>query len=182
MKKIFLLFIAFFCFCISSCEKDESLDPRPLLVGGQFVRLDITRPRMNSEDINNTSFGGLLTAPSGNVAKFNLYVRKYDGIISATEFKLVKTITSFPTNLSITPQDIATALNLPLSELKFADVFRFYGESFDANGNRADYYNLSATVQATISYKQAYRFVSDLTNNAGMTQQELSVFDSYLAQ
>ncbi|MCY7360949.1 MAG: hypothetical protein LH629_02610 [Ignavibacteria bacterium] len=182
MKKIFLLAIAFFCLCFSSCEKDESLDPRPLLVGGQFVRLDITRPRMNSQDINNTSFGGLLTAPSGNVAKFNLYVRKYDGILPATEFKLVKTITSFPTDLSITPQDIATALGLQLTDLKFADVFRFYGESFDSNGNRADYYSLSAIVQTTISYKQAYRFVSDLTNTDGLTQQELSVFDSYPPQ
>lgn len=182
MKKIYLLSITLFCLCFLSCEKDESLDPRPLLVGGQFVRLDITRPRMNSEDINNTSFGGLLTAPSGNVAKFNLYVRKYDGLVVATEFKLVKTITSFPTDLSITPQDIATALNLQLSDLRFADVFRFYGESFDANGNRADYYSLSATVQTTKSYKQAYRFVADLTKTPGMTQQEFSVFDSYPPQ
>lgn len=180
MKKIFLLLIS--VICILSCEKDESLDPRPLLVGGQFVRLDITKSKMNIDDINNTAFGGLLTTPSSNVTKYNLYVRRFDGVVPSTDFKLVKVVTSFPLDLRITPQDIATALGLNLSDLKLGDIYRFYGESFDANGNRADFYNLSATVQTTASYKQAYRFITILTDTAGVDPKELAVYDNYPPQ
>jgi len=185
MKKIFLLplfSILFLSFL--SCEKDESLDPRPVRESGPFVRLDITKKRLNFDDINNTSFGGLLTTPDAKVSKYNLYVRRTDGFGSAfTEFKLVKTITSFPVELSISPADIATALEIPLSDLQFADVYRFYGEAFDLAGNRVDFYNLSQTIQSNQAfYKQAFRFGTDMTNADGMAQSELDVFDNYTPQ
>lgn len=183
MKKIFYIpFLVFALFANSSCERDESLDPRPVIVAGQFVRLDITKKRLNFDDINNTSVGGTITTPGNNVAKFNLYVRKKDIYGFATEFALLKTITTFPYDLNITPTDIATALNVPVSSLVFGDNYRFYGESFNAAGERADYYSLSATIQGAPSYKQAYRFVSDMTDNGGMTPDELNAFDNYAAQ
>jgi len=166
----------------SSCDQDESLDPRPVVVAGQFLRLDITKKRMNADDINNTSFGGVLSDPSGKVAKYNLYIRKTNIYGQAGEFVLLKTFTSFPADLNVTPTDIATALNVPLSSLVFADKFRFYGETFDANNVRVDYYSLSSTVQTAIYLRQAYRFVTDLTNTAGMGQGELDAFDNYTAQ
>lgn len=181
MKKIIfiplLLIFAFF-----SCQKDDSLDPRPIIVAGQYVRLDITSKRLNFDDINNTKFGGTITTPGNQVAKYNLYVRKVDIYGFATNFVLLKTITTFPYELSITPNDIATALNVPVSSLVFGDNYRFYGESFDFEGNRADYYSLSATIQGTPSYKQAYRFRTDMTDTGGFNPDELAAFDSYIAQ
>lgn len=177
MKKIFL-FPVFLLLLLSSCEKDDSLDPRPVLVAGQYVRLDITRGVLNFDEINTTSFGGLLTTPGGNVSSYNLYVRKTDIFGFAGEFKLLKTITSFPTDLSVTPSEIATALGVPLSSLVYGDIFRFYGESFDSSGNRADFYSLSNTVQSTPSMKQAYRFITTMTNTAGTTD----LFDNYTTQ
>lgn len=177
MKKIFLIPVLMLLF-LSSCEKDDSLSPLPVLVPGQYVRLDITRGVLNIDDINNTSFGGLLTTPGGNVAKYNLYVRKTDIYGFAGEFKLLKTITSFPTDLSVTPNDIATALGVPLSTLVLGDIYRFYGESFDNAGNRADFYSLSTTVQSSPTMKQGYRFITTMTNTAGSTD----LFDNYTAQ
>ena len=182
MKKIFLLpFIALFL-ALGSCDQDESLDPRPVMVPGNFVRLDLTEghKRMNAGDLENTYFGGLLTSPSGKVVKYNLYVRKMDGLAYATDFKLIKTITSFPAELKVTPAEIAEALDVPLNSLVFADTFRFYAESFDDAGNRADYYSLSATIQGAVFMRQAYRFITDLTDQAGT--EDANGLDNYPAQ
>ncbi|HMK06904.1 MAG TPA: hypothetical protein VK476_05195 [Flavobacterium sp.] len=185
MKKIFIIPVfAILSLSFVSCEKDQSLDPLPVLVSGSYVRLDITKKRMNFDDLSNTSFGGSLTTPGGQVAKFNLYVRRTDPFASSFgEFKLIRTITSFPTELNITPQDIATALEIPITDLEFADEFRFYGESFDLAGKRSDFYSLSQTIQSNMAfYKEAFRFRTDLTNTAGMDSGELAGFDNYTPQ
>ncbi|GEP49352.1 hypothetical protein FNO01nite_00240 [Flavobacterium noncentrifugens] len=182
MKKIFLLPLIILFVAFSSCDQDESLDPRPVVVAGQFLRLDITKKRMNFDDINNTSFEGVLSDPSGNVAKYNLYVRKTNIYGQAGEFVLFKTFTSFPADLKVTPAGLATALDVPLTSLVFGDKFRFYGETFDANNVRVDYYSLSPTVQTAIYLRQAYRFVTDLTNNDGMRPLDLIEYDNYTAQ
>jgi hypothetical protein len=169
---------------ISSCQKDDSLDPRPLIQDGQFVRLDITNKRLNINESETTFFGGRLTKPGNNnpVVKYNLYVRKKDIYGFVTDFVLLKTITTFPMDLKVTLSEIATALNVPVSSLVFGDSFRFYGETFDVAGKRADFYSLSATIQGTPSYKQAYRFVTDMTDSSGMTPGELAAFDNYTSQ
>ncbi len=183
MKKILVIpFLILTFFSFSSCEKDDSLDPRPVLEAGNYVRLDITKKRLNIDAINTTSFGGTITTPGNKVVLYNLYVRKKDIYGFATDFKLIKTINTFPYELDITPADIAIALNVDVSTLVFGDTFRFYGESFDAAGNRADYYSLSATIQGAPSMKQGYRFVTDMTNTAGFSDLELAATDNYIAQ
>jgi hypothetical protein len=185
MKKIFIIpVLAILSLSFVSCEKDQSLDPLPVLISGSYVRLDITKKRLNFDDLANTSFGGSLTTPGGQVAKYNLYVRRTDQFGSSFgDFKLVKSITSFPTELNITPQDIATALDIPLTEIKFADIYRFYGESFDFAGKRTDFYNLSQTIQSNQAfYKEAFRFGTDVTDTSGMDIGELAGFDNYTPQ
>ena len=87
MKKIFFLLFVFPFF--SSCDRDESLDPRPVFVSGNYIRLDITKKILNFEDAS-ILFGGSLTAPGLNVSKFNLYVRKTDSNnTSFGEFKFL---------------------------------------------------------------------------------------------
>lgn len=185
MKNIlFIPFLLLAFLSFSSCEKDDSLDPRPVIQDGQFVRLDITSKRLNVNQSETTFFGGTLTKPGSNnpVVKYNLYVRKIDIYGFATDFVFLRTITTFPADLKITLPEIAEALNVPVSSLVFGDKFRFYGESFDSAGKRADFYSLSATIQGTPSYKQAYRFITDLTDNSGMSDAELAVYDNYTSQ
>ena len=171
IKKIFLLVLLAFAF--QSCEKDESLDPRAQLIPGLYARLDITSKVIKSYDVENSYFGGLLTSPSGKIVKYNLYVKRRNGFGVASDYGLVRSITSFPHDLKIKIEDIATALNVPAST--------FYAESFDANGTRADYYNLSATVQGAPGMKQAYRFRTtsqneDFFNNPA----NLAEYDNYV--
>ena len=110
MKKIlFILSIFFALFCFSSCEKDESLDPLPTIVSGQFVRLEPTNRLLAVQHIEDTYFGGLLTNPGNTVVKYELFVRftSESGIVSQNYVPLL-TITSFPYDLKITPQMLAT--------------------------------------------------------------------------
>lgn len=176
MKKLILIPLSFMFFTFSSCEKDESLDPLPTVVAGQYVRLDITKKVLAFEHINETEFGGILTTPGNNVAKYELFVRRTNaqGVISAN-YVLLKTITTFPVELKITPQDLATALNLQLSDLNSGDKFRFLGYSYNANGKIADYNSLSTTVKIQPGMKQAYKFVTGLENDINLG----NFFDNY---
>lgn len=182
MKNIFRnLAIFCFMFLVFGCDKDESLDPRPIFVPGVYVRLDITSKRLNFDKLSTTYFGGKLTAPAGNISKYVLYVRQRDNFGYAGDFKEVRTVTQFPYDLRITPDNIATSLGVPVTSLKFGDNFRFYGESYAADGTRTDWYSLAAVVQAAPSMKQAYRFITDMANNSGFpgTQSGQLNYDEY---
>jgi hypothetical protein len=185
MKRIFFLPLIFTFFTLLSCEQDDSLTPTPVLVSGSFVRLDITSKVMNYADPS-TVFEGNMTAPGGNVSRYNLYVRRTDADSgnSFGEFKLLgQPITSFPMRLVITREDIATALNMNVSDFKANDEFRFYGEVFDKNGVRYDYSNLSTAIRSNLQYyKQAFRFRTSLVAPALYTPGEISVYDSYTVQ
>jgi len=121
IKKIFLLVLLAFSF--QSCEKDESLDPRAQLIPGMYARLNITSKVIKSYDVENSYFGGLLTSPSGTIVKYNLYVKRRNGFGVASDYGLVQSITSFPHDLKIKIADIATALNVPATDLAFGDEY-----------------------------------------------------------
>lgn len=161
MKKIFLFSIlGLSLFSFSSCEKDDSLDPRPVLVDGNFMRLDITSRKINFDDLSNSYFGGILTNPGGKTVEYNLSVRRTDTDTNLSgEFVHLKTITTFPYELRITAQEIADKVGLPLSGLKSGDVIRFVGEAKDSQGRITNFYNLSPTIQSNQAfYKEAFRF------------------------
>ena len=166
MKKLFLLpVLALFLTSLSSCE-DESLNPLPVMVPGQYVRLDIddSHKQMDFNDIQNTYFGGMLSVPANNVVKFDLMVRRSVSGELTSDYVPLMTITSFPYDLKITPQMVATALGVQVADLKDGDLYRFYGYSYDANGKVATYRNLSSLNQSTPAMEQGYRFNTELTS------------------
>lgn len=164
MKKLFLLpLLLLVAFSFSSCEEDH-LNPLPEKVLGQYMKLDIKSREMDMRDMENANFGGTLSNPSGNVVKYELYVRRRTtGRFLTSDYVLLQTITSFPHELRITPQMLATALNVNVSELLDADVFGFFAYSYDAQGNRAGYLNLARIIQVTPGMQQGYRFNTKLT-------------------
>lgn len=168
MKKVFfipLLLVAFFSF--SSCEKDDSLDPRPLIAEGQYMRLDITRDRIDFNNLDTSSFGGMLTNPSHTVVRYELFVRVIRAGSLSTEYIPLETITSFPQDLAITAQKVQDAymrIGAPIT-IQQGDIFRFIAYSYDANGKRAGYRDLSATIRGEAAYKQAYKFNTSVETN-----------------
>jgi hypothetical protein len=157
-------------FTFSGCEKDDSLDPRPVIVDGQYMRLDIKQDRMDANDIANAYFGGILTNPSRTVVKYELFVRVTRGSNLLSEYipLYVDPITTFPIDLRITPSDVQQAYeraNIDVGAIVNGDKMRFIGYSYDANGRKVGYGDLSRTVQSVAGYKQAYRFNTLLTTN-----------------
>ncbi len=154
--------IWFLTVSLSSCEKDESKEPRPLFVDGQYVRIDFTDNRvLDFDNINNTFFGGLITTPGNNVRKFEITVKRRNGGVWGADFaKIPLEINVFPYELKITPQLLATSLNLPISDLKSNDFYLFRCSSTGLDGRIVTYNDLSAVIKNQSSMKQAYLFVT----------------------
>lgn len=182
MKKIFLLpFFIMLLFTFTACETQDALDPRPVINAGQYVRLDITKRLFSIDHLNETLFGGSLTTPGGNVVKYELFVRRANSsaVVTGNYVKLL-TVTSFPSEISITPEMIATALGITTSDLQYGDVYRFLGYSYDANGNVADYNSLSATVKSQEGMKQGYKFMTTMSQDTNIISENLeTTFNNY---
>ncbi len=165
MKKIFFI-ITFFATLIS-CTKEDALDPLPLIVNGDFVRLDITSKRLEFQNLNTTYFGGNLTTPNANIEKYELFVRRKraNGILSSDYIKLL-TVTNFPYDLRVTPQLIADAYNIPLSDLQISETYGFLAYATTKQGKVISYDSLSSVVRTQPGLKQAFRFFTDLEKDA----------------
>ena len=172
-NKIFLSVLFAGLVSLSSCEKDESLDPLPLKLQGQYVKLDVSSDRLNFSDLPNAYFGGTLSVPSNNVVRYELFVRRELGSAPTADYKLLTTVTSFPHELKVTPNDIAAALEVDPSTLQNGDYYRFYAVSYDANGNKAQYRDLSRNIATENTLEQAYRF------RTVMTTDMVNVFNIY---
>lgn len=147
---------------LTSCEED-SLDPLPTKVAGQFVKMDIIQRTMESNFLETTAFRATLSTPGNNIVKYDLFVRRRNpNGFNTSNFVLLKTITSFPHDLVVTPQDIANALGVDRSTLENSDNYRFVGYSYDANGAKAGYNNLAASWRVVDAMKQGYRWTVNL--------------------
>lgn len=166
MKKIFLLSVfAFMAIGFSSCE-DDDLNPLPEKVAGQYMKLDIKTRQMDMRDMSTAAFTGTLINTSGNVVKYDLYVRRRDpsGFLTG-DYTFMTSITTFPYELRITPQMVADALDLDVSQLQNGDVYTFFAYSYDASGKKAGYANLARVLQITATMEQGYKFNTSLTDN-----------------
>lgn len=173
MKYLSILFVSLIA--LSSCEKDESLDPLPLKMNGQMVTIDVKQDRMDFNNVDNTFFAGVLKCPANNVARFEMFVRREVGTDIKNDYVPLLTVTSFPYELRITPQMVADALGVPASTLQNGDFYRFYSYSYDANGVVATYRDLGRNITSERSLKQAYRFRTLLTDN--LTDPTFSIYN-----
>ncbi len=160
MKKYILLLLCITVFG-SSCTKDESLDPRSVLVEGQFIKLDIIDPAIYATDLPNSTFKGMISAPANNVDKFEIFVARRDAFGFISDFVLYETITTFPYELTVNATKLAAA-GIPV--IANSDFLRFYGKSYKGN-TVCDYNSLSSTIKSLKSMKQGYRFLVPVIND-----------------
>ena len=162
-----VLLITFLSF--SGCEKDDSLDPRPVIVDGQFMRLDIKQDRMDAADLETAFFGGILTSPGQNVVRYELFVRvQRPNAVPLSEYIHLRTITEFPLDLKVTVADIEQAYeraSIDIGAVRAGDFIKFNAFSYDSSERKVGYSDLSRTVQAEAAYKQAYRFNTELSTD-----------------
>jgi hypothetical protein len=163
MKKIFFLPLLILSFVgFTSCE-DDSLDPLPNKEIGNYVILNATQRSLDYSDLSNAAFKGTLSVPGGNIVKYELFIRRRNpNGVNTSNFVPLETITSFPYELNITPEKIATALNIAVSDLQDGDIYRFIGYSYSADGTRTGYNNLSAVLKTTETMKQGYKWSANM--------------------
>lgn len=131
-----------------SCESDYT-PPHLYESTGGFVRWDTETEKINFVfDLTtdpNPVFEAPITAPSGNVASYDLSFSLVGPDASIGPF-FVKSVKSFPSTLSFSAQDLATAAGIPLSQLKgrldfSAVVTNTAGQSFTADNLNGDLVN-----------------------------------------
>jgi hypothetical protein len=165
MKKINIIkiFVALFVFTFTSCGDvdkepfDINIEDGPF---GSFVRLNVTTsPVFDVTDIAGSSFGGLVVAPSNNVASWTVSVRRFSqGAMS--DYSVLTTITSFPSEFITNPTEIAAILGLGLTDLLPGDRFDFEATSLDASGNVVTFEDFGPNLQGGPGQAQAYRFAT----------------------
>ena len=167
MKIFYKLTVILFIFTLftTSCV-DESKFPigsiatTETFVNGAFVTFNVTTsPVLDVTDIDNAVYGGVLEAPSDNVASYDLSVRSVINGTPSDYFPLT-TITSFPSNLQITAADLANTLGVTTADFPPGTRFDFEATSTGKDGSVLDFEGLNSNLQGEPGQHQSYRFVT----------------------
>ena len=161
IKKIEYLLLIFFVSLLFGCQ-DLNKEPFEINIEdgpfGSFVRLDITTsPVLDVTDIDNSNFGGTLSAPSNNVASWSVNVRRVSGG-EVSDFFPLATITTFPSEFIANAANISAALGLTVADLLPGDRFDFEATSIGTNGEVVTFDDFSTDLQGNPGQAQGYRF------------------------
>lgn len=167
MKKIYkILLFTFLAVSIVACE---DIDKDPYEINGvdgpfgSFVRLDITSAAvLDVTNIDGTVFGGTVSAPSNNVASWDLKVRRVSGG-QASDYVPFLNITSFPAEFAATPAGLAAAFGLTSADLIPGDRFDFEATSTGTDGSVVTFDDFGPNLQGGPGEAQGYRFVTFLS-------------------
>lgn len=144
MKKIFktsLIFI-FTLGILFSCEDAKDPWNSPTSKEGPFIVLDeVVQSIFDISDIANAKYIAKLSDPAGSVAKYDLYAS-----LNMGDTVFVKSLTSFPTTLTVTSVELATALGITIADFAEGDVIDFVAETSDRDGNVYTLDNLDGDV------------------------------------
>ncbi len=160
-----------------SCQDEDKFNSPATheLTKGGFVRFAEEIPVMDfdvSETLDNAIFTTTLEDPTDNVASYTLNLVSNIGGVERESMEYT-TITSFPANLTITPDDFASFYNIPISDLGVGDFFTFEATVTTKDGNtytseKQDFDNDSleisggrteANLIAEEAYRQAFTFL-----------------------
>ncbi len=150
MKNIkLILSIAFVAILLQSCNDDEVFFGDTIFndqTNYPYVAIQDRNEDLDSITGNNFWSFELISENNGNQVRIDYrsqdpnivshdIIVGFDDTVSPPEDGVVlRTLTEFPTEIIITKQDIATALNVPLGDLETGSVF-FGGLSIDEDGH-----------------------------------------------
>jgi len=176
MKKINIyIIVSFVAILFASCEdNDKSPLVLPIAENGSFVTLTSPNVIFDLVSIQNgeeTTVNGLLGAPTPNVARYDLEVQRISQG-TASDFVPVFSTETFPSELVVTPGDVAEAIGVAVEDLLAGDRFEFRATSTDFNGNITTFANLDPDLQAETGQRQAYSFTSFISCPVDITEIE----------
>ncbi len=148
---ILLSFLAY------ACETPMLINPDDV-EKGIYVTLVLGNTNINSADIEGTPITGTFDSPSNNVATHDVYVKRiFDDGASETDYMLLETITTFPSDFSVDGNELAAFFGVPVEET-FANFYQFNCEATGTNGQVADYDNLHNDLIGSAEQLQGFRF------------------------
>ncbi len=138
MKKLLYIFsiLGISLILLNSCREDDKtlFSYGDDIVEGAIVVFDVNPPIiLGVNTLDEVQIGGELYDPIGNVAEYTLTISAVLGG-AATETFTVGTYTSFPVNLNLTLQDLATLLGVTTGDIGYGDQFFFEGTVTDDQG------------------------------------------------
>ena len=148
---ILLSFLAY------ACETPMLINPDDV-EKGIYVTLVLGNTNINSADIEGTPITGTFDSPSNNVATHDVYVKRiFNDGASETDYMLLETITTFPSDFSVDGNELAAFFGVPVEET-FANFYQFNCEATGTNGQVADYDNLHNDLIGSAEQLQGFRF------------------------
>tara|TARA_R110002020_G_scaffold246888_2_gene460749 strand:+ start:1599 stop:2474 length:876 start_codon:yes stop_codon:yes gene_type:complete len=155
MKNLLLKFCSLLLLVIVAGCEDNSKSPQIELENGAYVFVDVERTVIDVTDIENSTYGGTLYAPSGNVASHEFSVRRISNGV-ASEFGPVFIATSFPAEFGIGAAAISDALGIQISDIQPGDQFDLVGTSISMDGREVNYSDLGIDIAGETGQRQAY--------------------------
>jgi hypothetical protein len=140
-----------------ACKEPMLIDPADV-PRGIFVTLVLDNSNINSADIANTPISGTFDAPAHNVASHAIYVKRiYDRGESESDYLLLESITTFPSEFSVNGNELAALFGVPVEET-FGSFYQFNCEATGTNGEVATYENLHSDLVGSPEQLQGFRF------------------------
>lgn len=162
MKKIkyfTLLGLMTFFFAFISCE-DEDKEAYNIHNQAEnvapYVRIILDKSTVDSAALPSALINATVSAPANNVKSWSLKV-KISGSQTTSYTDLI-TINSFPSDFTISVQEIADKLGININSIQAADVIEFSGTSEGFDGKTLSYGNLAGDLSGQPEQRQAYDF------------------------
>lgn len=136
-EKILFLLLAS-CFVFISCEDEEKSDLDIFQKTGAFVRFAEAFPTVvdvkSLSDVAGISINTILEDTNNSVTSYRMEVSATIGGTTFGPAPLGSEITSFPSTITITTADIASALGIDIADVGFGDTFNFTGTAVNRQG------------------------------------------------
>lgn len=169
LKYIYSLLVAMI---IVSCT-DQSTFSNPAiheLENGAMVRFE-SLPPTSYDSVEGFGIAGKLEDVNGNTSSYSLHLQATIGGVQMSAEDIWST-NSFPTDLNLTVEDFAAALDLDVTDISMGDFFQFYGTATRNDGTvfygtEPDYGNdkdnssigfTEGNLNSNASYKSAMSF------------------------
>jgi len=146
----------------TSCRDD---DKDPLVVHEDpdnipaYVRIKGYQSIVPVTEVPDAVFEATVSDRRGNVASYDLAVQIERGGDIVAGPAAVVSVTSFPTDIAVTYDEIASVLGLTTADIAAGDFIRFLGTSTRTDGSVYTIDNFSASITGQSEQFQSYSFV-----------------------
>jgi len=146
----------------TSCHDDDKdpltvhTDPNNIAA---YVRINGYQAIVPVTEVPDAVFEATVDDRLGNVASWDLMVQIERGGDIVAGPAAVTSVTSFPTNLSFTYDELATLLGITTADINAGDFIRFLGASTRTDGQVYTIDNFSASITGQSEQFQSYSFV-----------------------